>query len=382
MINSPEIGFLAFVVYICYICFLFLFYRNIRIYSLQPKFGNAKLIKKIFLNNQLNFSWVKLIFFSLIYTFIFIFVGKDKAGTHLDRSLYLDRYLQQIPMDVLGLEYIAEISRLLSEQDTIVFLFLVSIICSLLLFLAIKSSKNVSWTGILLFLSSSILMDFLYLFKQSIAISLSSIAIILFVEGNFKKKLLAYLFSMTAFFFHETSLIVLIFFIFTYFVRFPFFKTISIISLLIIYLNFNFLYNLLINSHPFLYENFKQFTIFLSNETYSQNTFHILKFTPFYVLSFYLYFRRHVLKNLIDKFETYFLMSLLVSFLSLLSNEIYWVYRLSLYFYLPLLLFAGRIYLLDSRYFLTQLFFLFSVLFFFMINLRFLFMILVLKGGF
>lgn len=382
MINSPEIGFLAFVVYICYICFLFLFYRNIRIYSLQPKFGNAKLIKKISLNNQLNFSWVKLIFFSLIYTFIFIFVGKDKAGIHLDRSLYLDRYLQQIPMDVLGLEYIAEISRLLSEQDTIVFLFLVSIICSLLLFLAIKSSKNVSWAGILLFLSSSILMDFLYLFKQSIAISLSSIAIILFVEGNFKKKLLAYLFSMTAFFFHETSLIVLIFFIFTYFVRFPFFKTISIISLLIIYLNFNFLYNLLINSHPFLYENFKQFTIFLSNETYSQNTFHILKFTPFYVLSFYLYFRRHVLKNLIDKFETYFLMSLLVSFLSLLSNEIYWVYRLSLYFYLPLLLFAGRIYLLDSRYFLTQLFFLFSVLFFFMINLRFLFMILVLKGGF
>ena len=382
MINSPEIGFLAFMVYICYICFFFFFYRNIKIYSLQPMFGNAKLIKKISLNNQLDFSWVKLIFFSLIYTFINIFVGTDKVRMYGDRTAYLDGYLQQRPMDTIGLEYIAEISRLLSKQDFIVFLFLVSTISILLMLLAIKSSKNVSWAGILLFLSSSILIDFFYLFKQGIAISLSSIAIILFIEGNFKKKLLAYLFSMTAFFFHETSVIVLIFFIFTYFVRFPFFKTISIISSLIIYLNFNFLYNLLINSHPFLYENFKQFTIFFSNENYSQNTFHIFKFTPFYVLSFYLYFRRHVLKNLVDKFETYFLMSLLVSFVSLLSYEIYWAYRLSLYFYLPLLLFAGRIYLLDSRYFFTQLLFLFSVLFFFMINLRFLFMILVLQGGF
>jgi hypothetical protein len=363
---------LVFTLYVSFVLFAYLGYVFL--------FSHIGLVTRLSSGSYLQFitALIFILLVSVLFSYLAILVGNEIDGS-MDRSRYLDRFLNQGRMRSYGLDFLASTVRGYGGgKDS--FLFIASFVSIFIFQLAFILSRYANSYGYLILLLSGIPLTFFYLLKQGPAIAFSTLAIILFIESSgWLRRLVAIISIIFSILFHLTAIVVPIVLLTAFLMKYTHVRIVVYATLIIFFIFVDSFISIVALYSP-------TFAIFV--ESYITRGFNggyffaIFKYLPFYILSGYLFLKRVKLRERFRNFDYYFFLSVIISLFCILSYKMYWFFRVSLYFYLPAILFCFYILRFDFSFRVKWFIRSFSALWFGLISFRYLAIILFDKGGF
>jgi|GEM_PF-4925205 len=200
------------------------------------------------------------------------------------------------------------------------------------LFTAAKISKSFV-LFIFLYLVSLYFFYSTFLLRQVLSVSFANLAFLAYLKG---RNLNYFSYCIVALTFHATSIILFcMYFIFNKVKTLRQYLFLVIISL-IVFFSFGSIFNTILPSIPYIDQFINIEDMELSTGGGSVTS--ILKGIPFYFISIVAIVRRHKIKHILDKADFYIVCSVLYSVSWLLTYNMYWFFRMGLYFLLPTLI--------------------------------------------
>lgn len=295
-------------------------------------------------------SWVQIAICSLLYGFHYLICSNGELIR--DKAYYAYRFLsgQDVSKESYGLDWSYKLLRpIISDTEFLFFIFTTVYIG--LSFVSYRYYKQRNPLALLLLLTS------LYglwatILKQEISQALTGISMMLFFNlyyvGFLKKVLMCAvmcIFIVAGILFHEAAYIIpLVLFAMCFlhlnFIRYFIFAAITLV--------------LVLWSHVqnYLYGSIGTYSEELAEQTYSytsdglgtgQSSLTIVKGLPFYILVLVAILKRRKYVDLIPNYDKYLFLVVVSSVFILLSAYNYWYFRFSLYFYLPMFIFATQL---------------------------------------
>ena len=328
--------------------------------------------------------WMRIFFIALLWGFFSVWCGRK--GYVSDRGNYAYRfdngYDYYFQNNSLGLYWIVKLLHLFTYNSKYLFFF-IALLYSILINIAYYSYRDKSSLAVL-YLSFSLLYAYsFYLLKQALAIPIIAIA----VSFSLKRKyLFCYLLLAVSAIFHESSMIMFPLAIALIFVdRKPLIRLLVYLLLFITLLFFRQieggLLSIVIRIVPSLATQARSY--FSEENSFDGTNFlTMFKGLPYYIIFLYGLINRKELIKKINNYHSFMLLSFFSSICSFLSGYMYWMWRFGTLCYVPVFVFGSLICKYSDRKQDTLIFLLSSLMSLFLISFRYLYQVLVEKGGF
>ncbi len=296
-------------------------------------------------------SWISILVCSLLFGYYSILIGNpdliSDRGNYAGE--YVDVYWDVSETESVGLNFVYNLLRPISLNPNFLFfvVYTVYIALTLIVYRYYKSAQPRA----LLFLLCSLYPIFgFYAFKQCIANVLILIATILYFNMEaghrfFGRKVIVWIFITTFLFgailFHEAALLApLVFVLFLFWKN----KIVRVLGYVAIFAGI-FAFSTILNSFLASVGNFsealaEQTAAYDEGLGFTSNILTGVKGLPFFIITFIAFRNRKLLYRKIKSYDKYLLLSLIVSSLQLCSIYNYWIFRLALFFYFPVMVFA------------------------------------------
>ena len=220
--------------------------------------------------------------------------------------------------------------------------------------------------------------------KQVLALPISAMAIAYFFQGKYKKTIFM---VVLATLFHETSIILLpLMLIFFLVEKFPNFKYVLLIGAFVLLLGVNILLKPMMVIMNYILPSFAaQLSIYLADDgslITSDNLATIIKGAPYYLITIYATLRRKSLRQKINNYDNFLIMTWFTSIMTLLSAQMYWFWRIAAIGYIPTYVLMSLIYKYDSKRRSVSIVLYSSIALLFAFTFRYLFQVYFNRGGF
>lgn len=255
-----------------------------------------------------------------------------------------DTYAYFVKTESIGLYWLESFLHLFTYNPDVLF-FIVAFLYSLITLLAYKyNDKSMPIMLLILGLSSYISFGF-YMLKQCLAIALIALS---FSAYSRNKKILFLILNILAICFHESTWIMIPFYlilklsenrhirnmIYILFIIFVFFF--SQINSVIISVFVHFIPSIGVQLSYYLTSSGSLLT--------SINLMTALKGLPFYFIFLFSVYKSKLLSNKIENFNKYMMMCFLICIMTILSSYMYWMFRFAIFLYFPVFIFAGQVF--------------------------------------
>ena len=300
-----------------------------------------------------------------------------------DRGNYVLRFVNYVedPWTV-GLNFVADIIHLFTNNPNVLF-FTITFFCVFLTLWAYRLSNAGNRETLLLWAFSMSIIHSFYLLKQGPAMALGAVSIVFFMKRKYGASAVFFILSVL---FHESALILIPIFVAMRLSRKQWRRWIiySMITMSVIFFSSVSRYAIqffgTINS-----DVFGQITTYLDDTgaiAFSLNLATALKGIPYYLITLYGFMKRKDLKDKINNYDEYLILSTATSGLYLLSSYMYWMWRFGAYGFFPMYLFASEMYRKQNNRKSAQMFFFTIWGFLTFFTLRYLYQIYFKYGGF
>ncbi len=265
----------------------------------------------------------------------------------MDKKVYAtwfmnDIFQKQVRNESTGLWMIESATHKFTYNADI-FFFIVAFLYTFITLIAYRKSKSKPYTLLLLLLSEYPFFGF-YQLKQCFAIAFTALGMI---EHENHHKIKGYIYILIAIIFHEAALITIPLLIMLRGSKKKIIRIIEYIGFILSVLFFNqittVIVKIFIKLFPYLGT---QLTIYLTdNNSFitDMNYLTIFKGIPFYVIAFYGITRRKQLKNSINNYDKYLIITVFISITIILSMYMYWFFRFGTFYYLFAFMLASEI---------------------------------------
>lgn len=291
-------------------------------------------IAQVNLNNM--FNRIDFILFASLLLSIFS-VHLSTSGLLVDANRYVWNFLYRYPNynEEMLFSSGTEAGFLLLNQIIYYFtynsdwlFFIVAIFVNFFSIFVLTKMSNNFVILLLLYLGSYYFIYSTFLLRQIIAVTIINLA---FLAYLYSKKILCALLSFIAILFHTTAIVVLPFYILVRKTNSKKNYIYSIIFIILIILTVQGSFNNVIQSIDYL-DRFIETESSLAGSIIAP-----LKGIPFYILSFFSLLNREKLLKINSHADFYILSSIIYSTSWLLTFEMYWAFRIGLYFLIPTL---------------------------------------------
>ncbi len=294
-----------------------------------------------------------IVFFAVLYTLynVCCTYGKDisKKGEG-DRFVYYLQFIGEIK-STTGMTFVFRLIQLFTDNFNAV-LYFTTFACCCMFFLALNLSKEVTVYSVVFFLITDIVVAVTFVnLKQSFSVGFAYLvfAICLNKKKSLINEIIVWLLIVAAILFHITAVILIpIYFLirFTGWQKKYLYVFVVILLLCIVFMKSLCLFfaGVLVKINPSSALAAKISEYFTGNGIVAgESPFAFLKGFPFYLISAIGVVKRKRLRLSIDNYDNYLLLSMFGSVFYLCSAQIYWMYRMIYYFYLPISIFIGQI---------------------------------------
>lgn len=311
----------------------FLVYINFRNYNNISKVNITKVLM------------IKLIIISSLYGCYSIIAGSIPYGH--DRKNYAYFFSKEVYSDIvkknsIGLYYFEKILHYFTYNEIYLFFF-ITFFCVFLSLIAYLYYPKRNVESLICFIFSKSFLFFFYAYKQALAISFISISIVAYFKN---KRIITIFFLMLGILSHESALILVPILLILNFSKYKNFRKVLYIMLVLILfflpiinkiISFIIVYIPILRGQllPYLSINNKLIT--------NNNILTVLKGIPYYFILIIVLSERNDLKNKIEEYDKKLIIIIVISFFMLFSFYMYWSFRFSLYFYLPVFIFISQI---------------------------------------
>lgn len=364
-------------IYLEYILKIFLYFFVIYIIYL---FSNNSYVKK---NKKLSIFLI--ILFSIFMGVYSIYCGQ--AGFSSDRGNYAlkfsnDIYSTLVYNNSVGLYYLEKVLHFFSYNPKLLY-FSVTFIYYFITLLSYNNIEEATpKTLLLLGLSTYGLLGF-YLFKQALAIAFISLAYSFITKDG--KKLKALLCVLVAITFHESAWIVVPLYFASTFSSKGLKRYLTYFLLIICTVFFDKINTILISLFNYIPNISVQISSYLNEDGGISNQLNYataLKGIPFYIITILGIMYRKNMKDKIVNYDFYMILCFFASITSILSVNMYWMWRLGTFCYFPIFIFFSNLSRMSKKNRNTSLLFLSVYLIMFGLNLKLLIQYYFKYGGF
>lgn len=294
-----------------------------------------------------------IIFFAALYTLynVSCTYGKDiSIKGEGDRFVYYLQFIGELN-STAGMTCVLRIIRLFTDNFNVV-LYFTTFVCCCMFFLAFNRSSGVTVLSIVFFLLTEMIVGVTFVnLKQSFSVGFAylALAICLNKEKSIVNEAGVWLLIVAAILFHVTAVILIpIYFLirFTDWQKKHLYFVVIIFVLCMAFMKSLGLFaaDILVKINPYSALAAKLNEYFVDESfTLSKSTFVFIKGAPVYIISIIGIIKRRHLRESIDNYDSYLLLSIFGSVFYLCSARIYWMYRMIYYFYLPISIFIGQI---------------------------------------
>lgn len=322
---------------IYYFLFVFVLYR-VALHSFKK--GKTE-------SSKSKFPLIAFIILSVFFGYYAVICGRQPpASDRLNYSMRFanEAFLGSTKLESLGLYWIEVILHLFTYNPSWLF-FVMSVLYFGLTIIAYNSYDDDTPLILLLLGISSYLTLSFYMLKQALACALIAIAVAMYFKN---KKILCVLSSVLAIMFHESAWIIVPVFIAMYFSKYKMARIIEYFGITLFLIFFpqinKVIISLVIKIIPEMAYQLENYLNSSGEMNITINFITILKGVPYYVLTIFAFVNRKKLVNKIRYYDEYLFLSFFVSITNLFSLYMYWMYRFSMFFYFPILVFAENIY--------------------------------------
>lgn len=298
-----------------------------------------KLITKRNANKKtLNIKYI--ILTAAMFTLYNVIITKLSIKYGIDRTSYLNNFegLSQTPS--FGLSVIIDIIKIFSNNVELLFYF-TSFVSIIITYISIAKSKDYKISAIIFLLSTQFIFISFVNLKQIYAIALGSIAITLAIENaNNKERILSIILALISILFHPTGIIVVPIILLVLSSN----KKNTLLLIMLTILLVLFFQPILtqlasISSHiiPSVSNKITQYINEMNMENGGNSLYNIvIRGLPFYIVTICALISRKGLSKTIKNYDKYLIISVICSFIILLSIYNTWITRLSFYLYAPI----------------------------------------------
>lgn len=350
------LGCFAFIIYILFIFIGYSFVKRVIVCSHVPRlkikrryglFKEAKSTSRVICDTDKK----KAISFSqfLIVSLLFGVCAMTLSpyGPRMDRALYGERFIANRLSDSIGLNLLSNFLRKFTNSQYIYFMF-VAFVTMMLFLIAYKLSTDSSSETLLIFLCSEAIVMSFGILKQSIAMGIGSIALVILIDNREKiQKIVAVSLIGVAVLFHESALILLLYAALILFSKNRIVRHGIIFFCIFAVLFFNRIISPMIGLVQTVSPELSRQIIGYLNESGSiilqANITTIFKAEPIYFLTLYIILHYKSLRKLFPNIDRNMVLCVLTTTFHLMSYYMYWAFRFSLYFYLPVCIIGVRI---------------------------------------
>lgn len=311
-----------------------------------------KVSKKTF-KKKSRLTWIGLIVLTTLFSLYSVIVtSPNLAG---DRGNYFFRYREgwDISHSSLGLNWLYDVLRPISLDANFLW-FSTSFIFISITLIGYKYYKQAVPLVLLALLSSNYVVYGYALLKQSMANAFACIVFMLYFNlrrsDSTIKKIVTYIaifiFVVLATLFHEAAFMLIPIIIILSLWKYGFFKGFGWLALLVVFIGFPIISGWFFENIGMLSESLEEQTIdYANNEVgHEGGILTLIKGVPFYLITIVAIFKRKQFQMIIEKYDSYLLLSIILSITSFLTLYNYWYARLGMLLYLPVFVFSSMLY--------------------------------------
>lgn len=330
------------------------------------------------------YSWkislLEIIFLSTIIGIYSIIATKYPYSS--DRGNYVVRFVNYADSPwTPGFNMLVDFIHLFTNEPKVLF-FTVSFLCLFITLVAYNIFEDARPKALLLMSISTYCIDSFFLLKQAPSVAFAAISFALFFKRRFK---LSIIFLIIAILFHEAALILIPIYIVLLGANKRWVRTFQYIILISSVLFFREISDIVLgfisNWIPGLNVELATYLDESGSIKQSNNILTVLKGFPYYFLTFYAMLKRSYLKPKIQNYDSYLLLCVFSSAITIMSVYMYWMSRFATYCYFPMFIFVALI-LREDKGRDKQIFYLLVAGSLFFFTVRYLYQIYFWHGGF